>query len=1423
MSLIYIPFINFLNSLGLMGLFMVAVLVLAVPAFVCGVFPVVGASSAMPVTSVAFKICAAYCVLIWAFSALGPCTKRLLAHWLSLLDAYATYSLVSIFVFGLWYQSPTLDAVAAARRIRSSSEPESIWGWLSDVLLVTAFWLWITVRRLGALSSQLPVAAYRLLAPVLLALASRLLAPGLRLLAPVLAQLRAHLDKLNPLSAQVAQQASTIAKLEARLADLEEQLQYSIAEANAGDTTIAELSDTLEATHAIIGEKSTMLEAEHVANEELERALNGNGEALAGVMESLRLLQVDSEEESSRIKQEKEECERKVETLTRQLQEAQEQLTTNRIEATQQLEDIVSSLEEAREYDDLELQHAQEQLDIAQLMSTTLELQLKDKEDKAEEAAAHWQILQSEHMHNADLLASNLQHAQRQLESSEKTNLSLVGQIVEMETKQQELQAEVWRLETVDVNHRLEALRLQHAHQAEVQTIFDIQVKLVGDAKALEAYNVSLREQLEQKERIIAARDDAIVAISASNSVAVDCNVVTYKDACSATTTSPTVNLVDVGVQTADLPSTESTLSVQLLHMDAEHLELVMQDERERVNFDDFVVPSMSAALSWTGVLNSTPHESQDDLSLPFEDEGCVTLRPTANLQEEQEEQENQENQEEDQVATPQAPCTLPCAESFEVPDKLRDVSFDILHDDISFLCTGQDDSFWMKDEEEELDYRELFTVNYKRVTGRDAPPPKLRSEPASTPAEEAASDVLDEQASEPLETLDAHLPAPSSEISISSEPDGTSTLLPTETVAAPQAPCTLPCAESFEVPDKLRDVSFDILHDDVSFLCTGQDDSFWMKDEEEELDYRELFTVNYKRVTGRDPPPPKLRGELANTPDQEAASDVLNEQTSESLESLTAHLPTASSELSATEPDCGSTPRPTTETVDKPARVGYILTCAESFEIADKLRDVSCDLLRSELSFLGRDEDSFWLKNKKDADEEQPAVADTTPAEPHNAPAIPAEPVLPTEKSFEIADKLRSVSCDLLHSECSFSGLGKGDDSFWMKDDLEDADGDLLGAADTALASLPDASDNVLASESATDLLNDHIADITVKPAADPTEPSEPTDTPVDLSSHTDLTDSSSTFLAHLPPVESSSSLDICNKLQSVSCDPIHGMIPSESQCNDSLWLQEEVLNADAGPSEAKGTISPDDSFGEKDMSFASIVDGAYFRCDLSLGEEDISLDRIEGGASSYSSDSLGEKDMSIELPEHEAFFYSSDSFWAQQMGADPTPAFLPPLQHAAASEKQEEGLAYQVRAPLNDLRILATSAADTADPDAESSFDSHSTPLAEVASRSCEFEVGCTTDDISEGAPQVKLPTSAPPTPVKHPRISALRAARPRATPESRNFVDLESPEVLSWEGTNGTPTPTSPPAQSKKARKWKRGKGTSPRRPFSSLPIN
>ncbi|KAI9057392.1 hypothetical protein FKP32DRAFT_1681537, partial [Trametes sanguinea] len=458
-------------------------------------------------------------------------------------------------------------------------------------------------------------------------------------------------------------------------------------------------------------------------------------------------------------------------------------------------------------------------------------------------------------------------------------------------------------------------------------------------------------------------------------------------------------------------------------------------------------------------------------------------------------------------------------------------------------------------------------------------------------------------------------------------------------------------------------------------------------------------------------------------------------------------------------------------------------------FEIADKLRDVSCDLLRSELSFLGRDEDSFWLKNGKDADEEQPAVADTTPAAPHNAPAIPtAEPVIPSEESFEIADKLRSVSCDLLHSEPSFPGLSKGSDSFWTKDDLEDADGYLPGAADTALASLPDATDSVLASESATDLSNEHTADITAKPLADPSEPSELTDTPVDLSSHTDLTDSSSAFLAHLPPVEPSSSIDICGKLQS-------------------------------------GTISPDDSFGEKDMSFASIVDGAYFRCDMSLGEKDISLDFIESGAFSCSSDSLGEKDMSIELPEHEAFFHKSDSFWAQQMGADPTPASLPPLEHAVASEKQEEGLACQVRAPLNDLRIVAASAADTADPDADPSFASHSTPLAEVASRSCEFEVECTMDDISEGAPQVKLPTSAPPTPVRHPRVAALRAARPRATPEPRNFVDLESPEVLSWEGTNGTPTPapTSPPGQSKKARKWRRGKGTSPRRPFSSLPVN
>ncbi|KAI9057391.1 hypothetical protein FKP32DRAFT_1357696 [Trametes sanguinea] len=377
MSFIYNPLITFLNSLGFMGLFLVAVLILAVPAFVCGVFPVVGASSAMPVPSLAFKICTAYCVLIWAFGALGPCTKRFLVYWLSLLDAYATYALVSVSVFGLWLQSPTLDSVAAARRIRSSSESESIWGWLSDVFLVTACWLWITVRRLGALSRQLLVAAYRLLAPVLLALACRLLAPGLRLLAPVLAQLHEHLAKLNPLTIQVAQQASTIASLEARLVDLEQQLQYSIAETTAGDTTIAELSDTLEATQAVVGEKSAMLEAEQVANEELERALSGNGEALAGVMESLRLLQVESEEESSRIKQEKDESERKVETLTQKLQEAQHQVQT---EATKQLEDTVSDLEEAREYDALELQHAQEQLDIAQLMSTTLELQLKDKE-----------------------------------------------------------------------------------------------------------------------------------------------------------------------------------------------------------------------------------------------------------------------------------------------------------------------------------------------------------------------------------------------------------------------------------------------------------------------------------------------------------------------------------------------------------------------------------------------------------------------------------------------------------------------------------------------------------------------------------------------------------------------------------------------------------------------------------------------------------------------------------------------------------------------------------------------------------------------------------------------------------------------------------------------------------------------------------
>ncbi|CDO68462.1 hypothetical protein BN946_scf184760.g18 [Trametes cinnabarina] len=310
------------------------------------------------------------------------------------------------------------------------------------------------------------------------------------------------------------------------------------------------------------------------------------------------------------------------------------------------------------------------------------------------------------------------------------------------------------------------------------------------------------------------------------------------------------------------------------------------------------------------------------------------------------------------------------------------------------------------------------------------------------------------------------------------------------------------------------------------------------------------------------------------------------------------------------------------------------------------------------------------------------------------------------------------------------------------MKDNEEDAAEALPVVADTAQANAHNASEVVLAEEPVNDPATEHTADIAIYPAPQltiltdapvqtPSASSESEDAlrPKDGDARMNLTgvvlpwpiDSAGVpaDAAIQPPP--SSSFEVCDKLESVSCDLLHDRISFLSQDNDSFWLKDdEVLDTDATPAECAISLSPDDSFGEKDMSLECIAPGALFLVH----------------------DSDGEQDMSMELIEHEALFFSNDLFWAPQGDAGPTPASPSTLQFDLIAEKTEESPVCRIRAPLNDPRVLVPSAADTAEPVAGSSFSSRSSPLAEVASRSCEFEVGRTTEDISKGARRSAFP---------------------------------------------------------------------------------
>ncbi|CDO68463.1 hypothetical protein BN946_scf184760.g19 [Trametes cinnabarina] len=815
MSFLYDPLTTFLTGLDFMGVALIILRVLVAIVLIYVLFPGVRTYSARSGCGLAPKICTVYLLLFWGFRVLQPFITSLAVQCLSLLDAYQACALPAVFALGLCLQFPRLDSLAAARVSLRFAEAACIWDWLFDVLLVSTCWLWIASRKSGILARRLLISACRrLLGPALLKVALWLLGPSLELLAPVLDPLSANLAKWNPLSAQVAEQASIISTLEARLADVQQQLQQrNVAVADA-DITIADLIETMNATVAQLTEKQEMITFTHAATIDLERNLTIHGEQMAAVMESLRLLETESAAEAAinrETMQQKEESERRVESLTEALRDAREQLrvaqlngtppTVQTEEANAALQAIIVRLEAEQDKKDDETRALQDQLNAAQAKLLKVEAHILDNELSEAESKATLLTMEVQHDLKVQNMTRDLQNVQGQLEIAQRRASAFERQSIDKQVKEQELQAEVRRLETVDADHRLNILRREHAHRSELESILEIVTKQDVHIKRWQAQYASQEAALAHKERLIASRDDEIVTLSASNSVASDCHALSHKDATSATTAAtPFSNLVDAAIQTADVPTSESALSfslsfsLELPHLDAKRSKWFMQDEREVVDFNQAMASSLSSALSWSGAFNSSPPRSLEGLNLVAE--GMVPASSST------------------------SPNTDGQLELASKPAK------QLTYDD-----------FFSPEREGHSTLRPTANADADDLT-------PVRSSPCSlldldlvaegmVPANGSSSSSTDGQ----LEVVSKSAYQPTSEDIFSLEREGHSTLRPTANAdledLAPLRP-SLPSDDmSFEIADKLRDMSCDLLHDDFSFLAKGEDDSFWMKDDE--------------------------------------------------------------------------------------------------------------------------------------------------------------------------------------------------------------------------------------------------------------------------------------------------------------------------------------------------------------------------------------------------------------------------------------------------------------------------------------------------------------------------------------------------------------------------------------------------------------